>query len=279
MSTERADHHLPGRAEPKLLVSVRNVGEARAALSGGCDILDIKEPTRGSLGMADTPTIAAVLSAVSALSNNQSPVPVSAALGEVHHWTADQRLPRVPTGLRFVKLGPADLNASDWTEHWRAVRARFDALWKGRRAPHWIAVIYADWKSARAPRPAQIIEAAGRFECAGVLFDTHGKGRGTLLDFVPPDELADLVGRIQTAGMLAAVAGRIRIESLPALVAARPDVLAIRTAGCRDDNRNGPLCENRIREFKSALRASFAETAAYADDWRTSTPRESSPAD
>jgi uncharacterized protein (UPF0264 family) len=45
---------------PQLLVSVRNAAEAQAALAGGCDILDIKEPSRGSLGMADAPTIAAI---------------------------------------------------------------------------------------------------------------------------------------------------------------------------------------------------------------------------
>src|SRR5258708_39763272 len=45
----------------QLLVSVRTVAEAEAALAGGCDVLDIKEPNRGAMGMADPATIATVV--------------------------------------------------------------------------------------------------------------------------------------------------------------------------------------------------------------------------
>ena len=37
-------------ALPKLLVSVRDVSEAEAALAGGADWIDLKEPQAGSLG-------------------------------------------------------------------------------------------------------------------------------------------------------------------------------------------------------------------------------------
>jgi len=261
VQNEQTDHMLSGRFEPKLLVSVRDAFEARVALSAGCDILDIKEPARGSLGMADIKTIAAVLQTASSLQADLPPVAISAALGEIRDWPAGKLLPRIPNGLSFVKLGPAGLDEHNWTQCWQGVRDRFTANWEGPCSPHWIAVIYADWKAAQAPQPEQIIEAAERFECAGVLFDTHSKGDRTLLDFIPPDQLASLVERIQATGMLAAVAGRLRADLLSSLVAVRPDVLAIRTAGCADGNRNGSLCENRIREFKSAVREAFGETS------------------
>src|SRR5260221_3008307 len=53
-------------ASPRLLVSVRNAVEAEAALAGGCDVLDVKEPGRGAMGMADVSTIAAVLARIRA---------------------------------------------------------------------------------------------------------------------------------------------------------------------------------------------------------------------
>ena len=40
-------------SSPQLLVSVRSAGEAVDALAGGCQILDVKDPSRGSLGRAD----------------------------------------------------------------------------------------------------------------------------------------------------------------------------------------------------------------------------------
>jgi len=74
---------MPG---PKLLVSVRDAAEARAALVGGADLIDVKEPSRGSLGRAEADTIAAVAHAVGGRT------PVSAALGELRDW-ADEPLP------------------------------------------------------------------------------------------------------------------------------------------------------------------------------------------
>jgi uncharacterized protein (UPF0264 family) len=48
----------------KLLVSVRNAEEARAALRGGADVIDVKEPDNGPLGMAGAEAIAAVVDVV-----------------------------------------------------------------------------------------------------------------------------------------------------------------------------------------------------------------------
>src|SRR5262249_54204912 len=61
----------------RLLVSVRSAAEAVSALDGGADIIDIKEPERGSLGRADNATMTAILDAVSGRK------PVSAACGEL----------------------------------------------------------------------------------------------------------------------------------------------------------------------------------------------------
>ena len=52
------------RAKPKLLVSVRSADEARAALAGGADLIDVKEPAHGPLGAARQPPRAALCQAV-----------------------------------------------------------------------------------------------------------------------------------------------------------------------------------------------------------------------
>ena len=44
----------------ELLVSVRSLGEAQAALVAGAAVIDVKEPLRGSLGRADDATISAL---------------------------------------------------------------------------------------------------------------------------------------------------------------------------------------------------------------------------
>ena len=62
----------------RLLISVRSAEEATVALAGGADLIDVKEPSNGPLGVAHHEVLAAVLAVV-----NEA-VPVSAALGE---WT------------------------------------------------------------------------------------------------------------------------------------------------------------------------------------------------
>ena len=54
-------------SQPSLLVSVRCADEVAAAIEGGAEIIDVKEPSHGSLGMALPETLAACSVAVVAL--------------------------------------------------------------------------------------------------------------------------------------------------------------------------------------------------------------------
>src|SRR4029077_9754602 len=81
------------RVKSGLLVSVRSAAEAREALSGGADVIDVKDPSHGPLGMARQGVIDEVLSVVA------GKVHVSAALGELIEW----RPQPIPAGIQFVK--------------------------------------------------------------------------------------------------------------------------------------------------------------------------------
>ena len=48
----------------ELLVSVRSADEAKAALAGSADIIDIKEPDHGSLGRASHAALDAILNCI-----------------------------------------------------------------------------------------------------------------------------------------------------------------------------------------------------------------------
>ena len=73
-----ATHRAIGRTvRPKLLVSVRDVSEAAAALAGGADWIDLKEPFTGPLGAVDVETAEGVVECVAGRCQ------VSAALGEL----------------------------------------------------------------------------------------------------------------------------------------------------------------------------------------------------
>ena len=55
----------------QLLISVKNVEEARLALACGADVIDLKDPSVGALGALDLPTSFAIIAAVNNHVTNQ----------------------------------------------------------------------------------------------------------------------------------------------------------------------------------------------------------------
>src|SRR5438270_5255813 len=79
----------------ELLVSVHSVQEAKAALTGGASLIDVKDPARGSLGRPQDATITAVVRLIGGRT------PVSAAMGEL----ADHDPCFPGPGVTYLKWG------------------------------------------------------------------------------------------------------------------------------------------------------------------------------
>ena len=249
----------------KLLVSVRNLAEAEAALRGGCDVLDVKEPARGALGMADIATIADVVGHARTCT---APVPVSVALGDAVEWAPDRPVPRLPAGIAYLKLGTAGQPiGATWQAAFGAVVRRFNEsspstiaaftqstpAVAGGFAPSWIAVAYADWQLANGPAPSDVIAAASECGCTGVLIDTFSKGRLRLLDWLDRPRLSSLAAQARSLNLTFALAGRLQIGDLPQVLAAGPDIVGIRSAACLGHDRRGEVDTGAVRAFREAL--------------------------
>jgi uncharacterized protein (UPF0264 family) len=208
-----------------LLVSVRSQDEALAALAGGADLIDVKEPRRGALGAADATVWRAVSSAL------RQRAPVSVALGELLDFApppADD-LARNLTGVQFAKLGLAGCrDTDDWLERWRLCVNRLPE----DLAP--VAVVYADWRAARAPAPEDVIDQASRLQCGAVLFDTCDKSRGDLIDHFGIEQLDRMSELIRNRGMRIVFGGSLNRRSAARLLPLRPDYIAVRGAVCRE---------------------------------------------
>jgi uncharacterized protein (UPF0264 family) len=252
------------RRPPELLVSVRNVAEAESALAGGCDILDLKEPARGSLGMPDAATVAAVVARVE---DSGLRVPISLALGESSEWNSVRSIPSPPTRISYLKLGTAALgNGPGWIARLDNVRRRFDSsacptAGRGETASdrqslarNWIAVAYADWEAANGPAPEQVIEMASQEGWAGVLIDTFVKGKPGLFDWLTVRRLASLARRVRSQRLMLALAGKLQLEDVSRLLSIRPDIVGIRSAACRAGVRTDEIEVEAVRNFRLALR-------------------------
>jgi uncharacterized protein (UPF0264 family) len=225
-----------------LLISVRSADEADAALAGGADLIDVKEPSKGPLGMAEAEPTAAVVERVAGR------VPVSAALGEWSanalteaHWHLELKLDYVKWGLAGYAPTPG------WGE---------DLLDTRRQLPvgmEMVAVAYADWERAKSVPPAELVRFAKRFRFRAFLLDTWGKDGKTLLDFLKPAEVAELVESLQRVGVKVALGGSLRPEHLKPLKGVTPDWYAVRGSACAAGKRDGVIDTSRVKKWKDAI--------------------------
>ena len=234
---------------PKLLVSVRSRMEADRALAGGADILDVKEPSSGSLGMAAINEIAAIAVAAKVVTGA---VPLSVALGEVVDWSSASHFPVLPSGIAFAKLGLSHcLDIPDWRSEWLRVRIAFEHASMSK--PGWVAVAYADSREAVAPGIPEVLDAAIETGCSGLLIDTWTKDGRTLLDELNVGDLMEAANRCHSAGIFIALAGRLDRDSLPVLSAVPVDIIAIRSAACTGSDRTAELDANLVHEFQREM--------------------------
>jgi uncharacterized protein (UPF0264 family) len=227
---------------PGLLVSVRSADEVKAALAGGADLIDVKEPARGALAPAEAEVVAAVIDKV------RGKVSVSAALGEWSPNAITEAHWHLELPLQYVKWGLAGYAATPgWGE---------DLLDTRRELPigtEMVAVAYADWERAKSVPPAEVAKFARRYRFKAFLLDTWGKDGKTLLDFLTPDDVAGLVDGLRRVDTTVAVGGSLRPEHVKQLRGVTPDYFAVRSSACAAGKRDGVIDSARVKKWKEVL--------------------------
>jgi uncharacterized protein (UPF0264 family) len=229
----------------RLLVSVVDADEARLAAGAGVDIVDVKNPSEGSLGAPRPDVITAVRTVVPA------EVPVSAAIGD---------MPNLPGTAALAALGAAYAGAAYvkvglWGTS--SIGAAVDVLGAVREAVEGRAAViagaYADAErvAGRPLPPGDVVEAARRAGVAGCLLDTAVKdGRG-LFDWLTPAALEELIEEGHAGGLEMALAGALREDSLSLVRATGADIAGVRSAACCDGRRTGALDAGRIERLRT----------------------------
>jgi (5-formylfuran-3-yl)methyl phosphate synthase len=234
----------------KLLVSVVDAGEARAAAAAGADIVDVKNPAEGSLGAPSPAVVGDVRAVVPA------EVPVSAAIGDMPNLPGTAALAALGaarSGATYVKVGL--WGASTEEDAVVLLRAVRDGVANAPGAVV-VAAAYADARrAAQAPLAPELLPRVAGAAGVGVcLLDTAIKdGRG-LLEWLSDDALASLVAEAHAAGLQIGLAGALRAEDLPVVRGTGADIAGVRSAACADDRRSGTLDAARVRALVAATR-------------------------
>ena len=225
----------------RLLVSVRNASEAAAALDGGADIVDAKEPLNGPLGSVSPAALASIASAVGGAA------PVSAALGDIgRDDIVGGAHAATSIGAAFVKVGFAGMSGrlDIATEMLASAAASGPAAL--------VLVVYADYERAGAPSPEEIIALADRAKAGGVLIDTCDKQGPGLTSLMTAESLRTFVTRAGSGGRTVAIAGSLSMDDLNRVRDAGADIAGVRGAAC-DGGRSGVVTAARVRALRRAL--------------------------
>jgi (5-formylfuran-3-yl)methyl phosphate synthase len=228
----------------QLLVSVADRSDARAALAGGADVIDAKDPRHGPLGPV-TPELLAGICAVVGRAR-----PVSAALGDARDARAlaarAARAARLE--VAFVKVGFAGV-ASEARARGLAAAARA-AL--GERTSL-VLVAYADWARVSSLRPARVLDVARAAGASGVLLDTASKDT-PLLTLEPPAAIRAWIETAHAACLFAAIAGGLRGGDFVTVAGLGADLVGVRGAACRG-GRTGPVSGAYVAALRALVRA------------------------
>jgi len=237
-----------GKTRCALLVSVRDLSEAKVATNGGVDILDFKEPRRGALAACDPSLWRSAVHAFPSML-------LSAALGEGNE--ARMLAAQVPQGFRYIKVGPSgQQTTSVLTSLWDSV----EQATHGCSTAELVPVAYADFHEAKCVTPGQVLDAVIASGRRRLLIDTFAKDGRSLLDHLTPESLRALLGRAREAGVWIALAGSVQLDSVHALAEQRiiPSCWGVRGDVCRDNDsvsqrRVGAIDKQRLARWRASI--------------------------
>jgi (5-formylfuran-3-yl)methyl phosphate synthase len=230
------------RRHVRFLASVTNESEAKLAATCGADVIDCKNPSEGALGALPVEVVRAVRRDVPAH------IPVSATIGDIpaepEPVLAAVRA-MAATGVDYVKIG--FFAGGD-------ARATIERLGEAELVNvRLVGVLLAD----RDP-DLFLVDDMQRAGFLGVMLDTAGKDGRTLRDHMSGSELRRFVQKAQSAGLLAGLAGSLRVADISDLCHLAPDILGFRGALCAARHREGALDATAVRAVRHAISAGLS---------------------
>lgn len=224
-----------------LLVSVADAEEAAAALVGGADVIDAKDPAAGALGAVPVHVFREIRAAVG------DARPVTAAMGDMSEAIAAERIARemAGAGARFVKVGFAGIDSPTKVAQIVAA-AVFGSRAVSAEKTGVVAVAYADAARVSSIAFEDLLAVASLGGAEGVLVDTANKRGPGLRQLVTPATLSRWVAAAHDAGLFIAAAGRLTADDLAFVRDSGADIAGVRGAAC-EGGRTGRVSTGKVR--------------------------------
>lgn len=231
----------------RLLVSPRDVEEAKSAVEGGADIIDVKNPKEGSLG-ANFPWIIREIRRVV-----PKDIPLSATIGDFcfKPGTASlAALGAVTSGADYIKIGLYGITTKD-----EAIDMVYSVSRSIKEYDHDKKVViaaYSDFERIGSISPLLLSEICTGYDVDVVMVDTGIKDGRSTLEFMPIDTIKTFINKSHSNGFEVAIAGSLSAEDIERLTSLDPDIIGVRGIVCGGD-RNADIDKNLVKALKECV--------------------------
>jgi hypothetical protein len=232
----------------KLLVSPRDLEEARAVIRGNADIVDVKNPHEGSLGANFPWVIRSIKELVEKEGGNG--MKMSAAIGDFYYkpgTAALAALGAASAGADYVKIGLFKIKTRE--EAIDLLSGVVKAVKGFDPAKKVVSAFYSDYKRINSISPFEVAEIGKEVEIDVSMVDTGIKDGKSTFEFLAEDELQTFVSKSKALGLETALAGSFTFEDIPAIKRIAPDILGVRGMVCGGD-RNAQVQEELVTELR-----------------------------
>ena len=236
----------------KFLVSVKNTQEISEALLNEIDILDLKDPSKGSIGSWHDSEIKKVTKLF------KYKIKISATLGDIfdNEEFKDSLDIFDNLNLDFVKFGLLSFAQESLFEKLKLISL------KNYKTPL-VCVVFVDHKKT-IEIVNQNISLFFNVGINHILLDTFRKDTGNLLDFCNKKFLEGFIFRCEQYNIKVGLAGGLKESIMPLLLCLRPDIAGFRSAVCDLNKRESSLKIEKVKRisfYLKSLRSNATESA------------------
>ncbi len=242
-----------------LMVSVQDLYEAKQALKGGADIVDVKNLQEALVGSAHPNVVKQIRDEVPSAHH------ASVTLGVVPDQIGTVSMAVYAAGCLDATSVKVGFMVSDYNLALETLIASKEAL-QGTNTKL-IGSLFADNLLYEGGiDPDLMVRLAKDSDCDGFLIDTLVKDGRNLFDFIPEARLKEIVLEGKELGMSTALSGHLKMSDIDELSRVNPDIVGVRGAVCQKGDRDSRVHWESVAEFKRQLdlRAT-GEVQIYSD--------------
>lgn len=235
----------------KLLVSPKDVEEAKAVIRGNVDIVDVKNPKEGSLG-ANFPW---VIKSIKELVEKEKGdgMKISAAIGNFDYKPGTASLAALgaaASGAEYIKVGLFKIKTRQ--EAIDLLTGVVKAVKDFAPTKKVVSAFYSDYKRINSVSPFEIAAIGKEVDIDVAMVDTGIKDGRTTLEFLSEEELKTFFSDSKALGLETALAGSLKFKDIPAIKEIEPDILGVRGMVC-GGNREDRVKAELVMDLKRKI--------------------------